>query len=124
MKLAQARQELAIIVASATTSETGVVDHIPDAVAPPVVFIAWSDPWLKPSTLCGWEAATELVCVSQRIEPGGNTERLEEMVSAIVPAVKASQYFQVVDVTAPYPLQVGGVDYLAASINITHDVEE
>lgn len=124
MKLANARHELALIAANATTTDTGVVDHIPDAVAPPVVIVAWSDPWLTPETLCGWRAAMELVCIAQRIEPGGKTETLEEMVSAIVPAIKASQWFQVVDVTAPYPLNAGGVDYLAASINITHDVEE
>lgn len=124
MKLASAREELATIVASATASDTGVVDHIPDSVAPPVVFVAWSDPWLQKATFCDWQAAMELVLVSQRIEPGGHTETLENMVESIVIAIKQSSAFVVVDVTAPYPLQVGGVNYLAASINITHDLEE
>ena len=124
MKLAIARQELALLVANATTDETGVVDHIPDAIAPPVVFVAWSDPWLAKSTFCAWQASMELVLVAQRIEPGGKTATLEDMVSSLVPAIKQSEMFTIVDVTAPYPLNVAGVDYLAASINITHDLED
>lgn len=124
MKLEIARQELALLVANATTDDTGVVDHIPDAIAPPVVFVAWSDPWVTPSTFCAWQAAMELVLVSQRIEPGGNTATLEQMVESISPAIKQSGMFNIVDVTAPYPLNVAGVDYLAASINITHDLED
>lgn len=54
----------------------------------------------------------------------GVTTRLEEIVSALVPAVKSAQYFGIENVTSPFALQVGGVDYLAAQINITHDVEE
>lgn len=124
MKLTNARTELASVAGAALPDDVGVIDHLPDSIAPPVVLVAWADPWLKPSTVCGYEASVQYLIISQRIEPGGNTERLEEIVSALVPAIKAVGYFQVIDVTAPYALQVGGVDYLAASINMTHDVEE
>ena len=124
MKLANARTELALLASTALADDVGVIDHLPDSIAPPVVLVAWSDPWLEPATLCAWQAKMELLIVSQRLEPGGNTERLEEIVSALVPPLKASQWFQINDVTSPYPLQIAGVDYLAASINITHDVED
>ena len=124
MKLTNARTELASIAEGALPTNVGVINHLPDSIAPPVVLVAWADPWLKPSTVCGFEAMCQYLIISQRIEPGGNTETLEEIVSALVPAVKATGYFQVNDVTSPYALNIGGVDYLAASINMTHDVEE
>ena len=123
MKLTLAREQLAAIVAEAVDITAGVIDHLPDSIAPPVVLVAWSDPWLKPDTFLQYQAAMELLCVAQRLEPGGQLDTLESLVSAIVPAVRQSQWFQVVDVTSPYPLLLAGVDYLAASINITHDVE-
>ena len=124
MKLANARTELAALASLALTDDVGVIDHLPDSIAPPVVLVAWGDPWLEPATMCGYTAKMDLLIVSQRLEPGGNTERLEEIVSALVPAIKGSQWFQINDVTSPYPLQIAGIDYLAASINITHDVED
>jgi hypothetical protein len=46
------------------------------------------------------------------------------MVSLLVPAIKTAQGYSVIDVTSPFPMQLGGVDYLAASITITHEVED
>jgi len=129
VKLSLARETLATIATSAIDAaalgySVGVVDHLPDAIAPPVVLVAWSDPWLKPGTFCAWASALELLVVAQRLEPGGQVTTLEEIVSALIPALKSSGEFVVVDATSPYPLQLGGVDYLAASINITHDIGE
>ena len=122
--MALARDELATIAVAALPVGVGVINHLPDSIAPPVVLVAWADPWLTPQTVCGYQAAIQYLIISQRIEPGGNTETLEEIVSALVPAVRATGYFQVDNVTSPYALQIGGVDYLAASINMTHDVED
>ena len=123
MKISNARVELAALVDGAVTTETAVIDHLPDSIAPPVALVAWADPWLRLSTLCAYEAQMEVMCIAQRIEPGGKLETLEEMVGLILPAIKGS-HFTLNDVTAPYPLQVGGVDYLAASINVTYDMED
>lgn len=124
MKVTTARIELAAILTAALPNEVGVIDHLPDSIAPPVALVAWADPWLKLSTLCAYEAQMEIMCLAQRIEPGGQFETLEGMVSAILPAIKSADYFTLVDVTAPYPMQVGGVDYLAASINVSYDMED
>lgn len=123
MNLTAAREELAGILNGALSTDVAVIDHLPDAIAPPCTLVAWADPWLKYSTLCAFEAQMEVMCIAQRIEPGGKLQTLEEMVSVILPALKGT-YFTLVDVTAPYPLQVGGVDYLAASVNLTYDVED
>lgn len=124
MKATTARIELAAILNAALPKETAVIDHLPDSIAPPVALVAWGDPWMKLSTLCAYEAQMEVMCIAQRIEPGGQFETLEEMVSLILPAIKSADYFTLVDVTAPYPMQVGGVDYLAASVNLTYDMED
>lgn len=124
MNLAPARVDLAAALKAWLPDAVGVVDHLPDSIAPPVVLVAWSNPWIKPATLCAYEMAMELIVIAQRLEPGGKLETLEEIVAAIVPPMKSLPQWQVVDVTAPYPINVAGVDYLAASINLTFDMEE
>jgi len=121
MKLSLVREELATILNAALPVEASVIDHLPDSVQPPCVLVGWSDPWLKPSTLCAYQAAMEVMVVAQRIEPGGKLETLEDMVSSILPALKSTE-FAVIDVTSPFPMQIAGVDYLVASINIMHDI--
>jgi hypothetical protein len=124
MKLTGARTGLATWLIQTLDESISVVDHLPDSIIPPVVMVAWADPWIKPATLCAYEASMEIMVVAQRIEPGGQYETLENIVGDIVGPIKSLPYYQVVDVTAPYPLQIGGNDYLAASINITYDVED
>lgn len=124
MKLELARTTLATALANGLGSEVGVIDHLPDSVAPPVVMVAWADPWLVPSTLCEWEAKIELLVVAQRLEPGGHLSTLESIVSDCIPLIKGLPFYLVNDVTAPYPIDIAGVQYLAASINITHETEQ
>lgn len=124
MKLSPARVQLAMALQGMLDDNVSVVDHLPDSITPPCVLVAWSDPWLAPSTLCAYQATMEILIIAQRIEPGGQFETLEDIVSAILPGMKSIPMWQVVDVTAPYPMQVAGVDYLAASINLIHDMED
>jgi hypothetical protein len=122
MNLSAARSELASIITAVAPNDWGVTDHLPDSVAPPCILIGWAEPWLKVTTSCFFETAIEVLCVAQRIEPGGKLETLEQMVSTLLPALKRTA-FNYIDVTSPYPLEINGVTYLAASINITHDLE-
>lgn len=122
MKLSLAREELASLCEAALPNSWGVIDHLPDSVAPPMVLVAWGDPWLKLATLCAYEAVMELMLIAQRIEPGGKLETLEDGVASLLPAIKGSD-FSLTDCTAPYPMQIGGVDYLACSINLTYDLD-
>ena len=124
MNLAPARTELADALKAWLPDSVSVVDHLPDSITPPVVLVAWSDPWVTPATLCAWQCAMQLIILAQRLEPGGKLETLEEIVSAILPPMKSLPQWQVVDVSAPFPMQVAGVDYLAASVNLTYDMDE
>jgi len=122
MNITPARTNIALELHSILPDSVGIVDHLPDSVAPPCVIVGWSEPWIKPTTLCAYQATMELLVIAQRIEPGGKLEVLEEIVSTILPALKTFADYQVIDCSAPYPIQIGGVDYLAATINITTDL--
>jgi len=50
MKLETVRTDLYQILRNTLADEIGVIDAIPDSIAPPSVFIAWADPWVTPST--------------------------------------------------------------------------
>lgn len=100
-----------------------VIDSLPDSIAPPAVLVAWATPWLTPDTFCGFVANVELLVVAARIEPGGQYEVIEGIISDLVGALKRAGT-TIRDITSPFPLQLGGVDYLSASINIIHEVEE
>jgi len=123
VKLSAVRETYAALAKSVVADDVSVIDSLPDSITPPVVFVAWSDPWLTYDTLCGFQSNLEMMVVAQRIEPGGQYEVIEDLVSTLVLALR-DDHRAVRDITSPYPLQLGGVDYLASSINIIHEVEE
>lgn len=118
MKLSNVRADAAAIASAALPDDVGVVDHLPDSVSPPCVLVAWADPWLAPESFCAYTASMELLIVAQRLEPGGKVETLEDIAGALIDAFKGSDTWTVQDLTSPYPLQIAGVDYLAASVNL------
>jgi len=122
MKLETVRTDLYQILRNTLADEVGVIDAIPDSIAPPSVFIAWADPWVTPSTMCQYLVNLSVIVVAQRIEPGGQYGVLEELVSTIMPVLKNSRDFLVKDATSPYPITLGGVNYLASSINLSCDI--
>lgn len=125
MKITEAREAAKTIVIAATDAFVAVVDHIPDQVSVPSVLIGWRDPWLTPSTVAACQVAAnlEVIVVAQRIEPGGQLEQIETLVADIWAAFVPSD-FVVVEATAPFPMTLAGVDYLASSLNLTYDLEE
>lgn len=123
MKLTLMRTEVATVAAAAVADDVTVIDSLPDSITPPAVLVAWGDPWLTPGSFCEWIATLEVLVVAARIEPGGQYERIEGLVTDLVSAFKDSQ-IPIRDITSPYPLQLGGVDYLSASINVIREIEE
>lgn len=124
MKLETVRTDLYTILRNALDDEVAVIDSIPDSVAPPSVFIAWADPWVMPQTMCLYSVNVSIIVVAQRIEPGGQYGVLESLVSQIIPTVKAVRDYVVRDATSPYPIVLGGVNYLACSVNVTCEIGE
>lgn len=123
MNLTAVRTEYATLISGVVKSDVSVVASLPDSVAPPAVLIGWGDPWLTQDTLCGWVANLEIMIVAIRIEPGGQYETIETLVALIASTLRESKKV-IRDITSPYPLSLGGLEYLSASINITHEVYE
>lgn len=124
MKLETVRLDLYGVLRGALGDHVSVVDSIPDSVAPPSVFITWADPWITPATMCYYDCNVNVIVVAQRIEPGGQYGVMEDLVSTIVPVLKAHPEFVVKDATSPYPITLGGVNYLACSVNLSCEIGE
>ena len=122
MNLEAVRTELYDILRANLANEVSVIDSIPDSVAPPSVFITWADPWVSPSTFCDYAVNVNVILVAQRIEPGGQYGILEGLVSIIMPTLKATKEFLVKDSSSPYPITLGGVNYLACSVNLSCEI--
>jgi hypothetical protein len=115
------RQYVAQLLTDNLTTEVGVTDAIPDSVAPPMVFVTWSTPWLVATTFCEYVSNLQIIVVAQRIEPGGQYGVLESIVGDITQILRANR-LALRDVTSPYPIVLGGNNYLAASINVIHEI--
>lgn len=124
MKLETVRVELYSILRANLADDVAVIDSIPDSVAPPSVFISWADPWVTPATFCDFTVNLQVIVVAQRIEPGGQYGILEGLVSIIMPALKHQSDFMVKDASSPYPITLGGVQYLACSVNLSCEIGE
>ena len=121
MNLTDVRSDLYTILRNALADEVAVIDSIPDAVAPPSVFITWADPWITPATVCYFTVNLQVIVVAQRIEPGGQYGVLEQLVSTIGPLLRPTE-FLVKDATSPYPITLGGNNYLATSVNLSCEI--
>jgi len=111
------RTDMATILRDGLDDSIGVFDCIPDSIAPPAVYIAWANPWLVPTSWCEYTTLLQLILVAQRIEPGGQYATLESMLGNVLGILK-SNHVAIRDANSPFPLNIGGVDYLSASINL------
>jgi len=119
--LTKLREAMRDLLQAELPADIGVFDSIPDSIAPPSVYVAWSNPWLVSTTFCQYVSNLQLICVAARIEPGGQYAVLESMVGEIL-TVLQTNHIAVRDATSPYPLALAGVNYLAASINIVEEI--
>lgn len=117
------RERIASILDDAMADDVGVFDAIPDSIAPPALYVSWGNPWLVSTTWCNYTGMLQIICVAARIEPGGQFTTLESLVSETLDALRKN-HVSVRDVTAPYPITLGGVNYLACSINTLDDIGE
>lgn len=119
--LTKYREAIYTLLRDALGDDIGVFDIIPDSIAPPAVYISWGNPWLLPTTFCQYASAVSLICVAARIEPGGQFAVLENLVGDVV-TVLHSNHVAIRDATSPYPITLGGINYLAATVNIVSEM--
>lgn len=115
------RERVAGMLVEGLPDDIGVFDIIPDSVAPPAVYVAWSNPWLVQTTFCQYVSTIQLICVAARIEPGGQFAVLESLVGDVLTIVHENR-IAVRDVSSPYPIALAGVNYLASSINLVDEM--
>lgn len=115
------RERITTVLRENVSGDTGVFDAIPDSIAPPALYVTWSNPWLVSQTFCQYIGTLRIICVAARIEPGGQFATLETLVSETLEIFHDNK-IPVRDVTAPFPLQLGGVNYLAAAVNVINDI--
>lgn len=111
------RTDIASLLRDNLDNDIGVFDCIPDSITPPAVYVTWSNPWLVGSTWCEWTSLLQLIVVAQRIEPGGQYSVIESMVGQILVILRENR-IAIRDVNSPFPMTIGGVDYLSSSINL------
>jgi hypothetical protein len=119
--LTKRREEMYTLLRTEMPPDVGVFDIIPDSIAPPAVYVAWSNPWLLQTTFCQYVASLQLICVAARIEPGGQFEVLENLIAEVITILQAN-HVAIRDATAPYPIVLGGVNYLAATVNTVSEL--
>lgn len=119
--LTQWRENMCQLLSAEMPADVGVFDIIPDSISPPAVYIAWANPWLVSTTFCQYASSIQLICVAARIEPSGQYNVIEELVTTVLGVLHTAR-IAVRDATSPFPLALGGVNYLAASINIIDEM--
>jgi len=111
------REGITTIIRDGLDDSISVSDAIPDSITPPAVYVAWANPWMVGQTWCDYTTLLQLIVVAQRIEPGGQYGIIESLVGEIL-AILRKNRIALRDVNSPYPISLGGVVYLAASINL------
>jgi hypothetical protein len=111
------RTQISKMIRDGLDESISVSDAIPDSITPPAVYVAWANPWMIGSTWCEYTTLLQLIVVAQRIEPGGQYGILESLVGEIL-AILRKNRVSLRDVNSPYPISLGGVVYLACSINL------
>ena len=106
------------LVAALDTGQWPALGDMPDAVQPPCLVVAWSNPWLEVQTPCNYRASATVICVANRLTPGTGLELLEQQVAFVIDAVQSQLRVPVPAVPGPQALDVAGVTYLTARVPV------
>jgi hypothetical protein len=98
-----------------------VLDYVPERIVPPIVIINSASPYLTPSTI-GKEyiMSLELVCVAATATNKQATEKLDELIEAVLLSIP--RYGRVLRVNEPFNMQTNNAEYLAANIALEIEI--
>ena len=95
-----------------------VLEYVPERIVPPIVIINVAPNYLTPNSLSKeYEMNLELVAVAATATNKQASEKLDELIEAVILALPA--YAQLLRVASPYNLQTNNAEYLAANLYIT-----
>jgi hypothetical protein len=98
-----------------------VLDYVPERIVPPIVILNSASPYLTPNDL-GKEYTLnlELVMVAATATNKQATEQLDQLIEDVVQAMP--RYARLLRVNAPYNLQTGNAEYLAANASVELEI--
>lgn len=98
-----------------------VLEYVPERITPPIVILNARNPYLSVSSL-GREyfLAVELVLVAATATNKVATEKLDELLEAVVLALPA--YARMLPTGTPYEMQTNNASYLALNIPIELEI--
>jgi len=92
-----------------------VMDYVPERIVPPIVIINSGVPYLRPSSLSReYTLNLELVCVAAQATNKQATEKLDELLEAVINALPG--YARMISAGQPFNLQTNNTEYLAVSV--------
>ncbi len=92
-----------------------VQDYVPERIVPPIVIINSGVPYLRPSSLSSeYTLNLELVCVAAQATNKQATEKLDELLEAVINALPG--YARMISAGQPFNLQTNNTEYLAVSV--------
>lgn len=126
MNLGELRTAVADVLAGISEVDAGdwTVHPVPvDAIDPPAFVLQWNPaPWRSIASVCTDTAQLEVLAVAARLTPEGeNYPTLERMVDAANTEL-ATARLRPFQTLPPAPLEIAGIAYLAARIQIRRPV--
>jgi hypothetical protein len=98
-----------------------VLDYVPERIVPPIVIINSASPYLTPSDLSKeYTLSLEVVMIAATATNKQATEKLDELIEDVVNAMP--RYARLLRVNAPYNLQTGNAEYLAANASVELEI--
>lgn len=98
-----------------------VLDYVPERIVPPIVIVNSASPYLTPSDL-GREyiLSLEVIMIAATAVNKQATEMLDALIEQVVNAMPS--YARLLRVNAPYNLQTGNAEYLAANASVELEI--
>lgn len=98
-----------------TAGGLNVQDYVPERIVPPIVIINSGVPYLRPSSIGSeYTLNLELVCVAAQATNKQATEKLDELLEAVINALPG--YARMISAGQPFNLQTNNTEYLAVSV--------
>jgi len=126
LALGEVRAQAAAALAPAQPGDPNVFAGFVDALDPPSLLLMWGTPWVEPRSMVSgmstrrgyWDANLSVLLIAGRLEPGTGVDTLEQLVSYTFDRLMADSYqWPRPSSTPPRPWQVGGVNYLGATLD-------
>ena len=115
--LSELRARATLALAPVSDTDPAVLDAPVEAVDPPALIVAWSDPWVEFETPCFWYANLAVLAVASRVDPGAGIEELEQLVGYTLGRFRDDSYpWPQVAAQAPHLFEIANIPLFGARL--------